>query len=273
MNQISDETLMAYADGELSPAERRAVTRALARDPALAVRLEQFTSTGRNLAVSFRGALSGSQHLAEAIWNFDVNSSLPAPARGRNVWASLGSMSMAQLADWLRVPTWPLAAAPALSLGLICGAAGVWLALGPEPRGSDELAALHGAGMVAPASLQLALEKNLSGIPTELASATPTNAFASRSGEMCRQYVLAYGPDRRYAGVACRQQDGHWNVRAQAALKPPPAASEGGMRPAGDRSADRAPAVEAAVDALIKGVPLLREEEAEQVRKGWRGAR
>ncbi|MDN3713648.1 zf-HC2 domain-containing protein [Paracoccus cavernae] len=46
---ISDETLMAYADGELDQAEAAAVEAALAADPGLQARLRPFSETRRLL--------------------------------------------------------------------------------------------------------------------------------------------------------------------------------------------------------------------------------
>ena len=53
MSDITDELLMAYADGELDSAEQRRVERYLANDPASAQRLEMFTQTGRDLGRLF----------------------------------------------------------------------------------------------------------------------------------------------------------------------------------------------------------------------------
>ena len=53
MTHLSDETLMAYADGQLKPAEMARLERLLASDPGLRARLEVFRTTGRDLASLF----------------------------------------------------------------------------------------------------------------------------------------------------------------------------------------------------------------------------
>ncbi len=50
---VSDETLMAYADGELAADDRRQLEAMLAVDQELRARLAPFTATGANLASVF----------------------------------------------------------------------------------------------------------------------------------------------------------------------------------------------------------------------------
>jgi len=54
MNPISDEMLMAFADGELQPHERRVVREALTKHPFLIERLECFILTHTRIARPFR---------------------------------------------------------------------------------------------------------------------------------------------------------------------------------------------------------------------------
>ena len=50
---ISDETLMAYADGELEPAQRAEIEAAMAADPKLAERVEQHRALRRKLNAAY----------------------------------------------------------------------------------------------------------------------------------------------------------------------------------------------------------------------------
>src|SRR5689334_9460733 len=50
---IPDETLMAYADGELEPAQRAEVEAAIAADPQLAARVEQHRALRRKLNAAY----------------------------------------------------------------------------------------------------------------------------------------------------------------------------------------------------------------------------
>ena len=54
MNPISDEMLMAFADGELQPHERRVVREALTKNPLLIERLECFILSNTMIARPFR---------------------------------------------------------------------------------------------------------------------------------------------------------------------------------------------------------------------------
>lgn len=54
MNPISDEMLMAFADGELQPHERRVVREALKKNPLLIERLECFILSNTRIARAFR---------------------------------------------------------------------------------------------------------------------------------------------------------------------------------------------------------------------------
>ena len=57
MSQISDEMIMAYADGELGDDDRRAVETYLAGNPAAAARLRAFEVSGRSLARLYDDAM------------------------------------------------------------------------------------------------------------------------------------------------------------------------------------------------------------------------
>jgi anti-sigma factor RsiW len=57
MDEISDEMLMAFADGELQPDDLRAVRHALTNDPSLRERLECFLRTKCRLARPFDDVL------------------------------------------------------------------------------------------------------------------------------------------------------------------------------------------------------------------------
>ena len=52
---VSDETLMAYADGELSPGEVEGLEALLARDATLRMRLAPFVVTREKLSDAFGG--------------------------------------------------------------------------------------------------------------------------------------------------------------------------------------------------------------------------
>ena len=53
----SDDTLMAYADGELEPAERAAIEQAMRTDPAIAATVERHRALRADVAAAFAGIL------------------------------------------------------------------------------------------------------------------------------------------------------------------------------------------------------------------------
>ena len=69
MSVVSDETLMAYADGALAPAEREAVEAAIRRHPDYLKKVEQFRATLRPIQDLFREAVHAEdlQPLADRI--------------------------------------------------------------------------------------------------------------------------------------------------------------------------------------------------------------
>lgn len=241
--KFSDETLMAYADGELQPAERAEVEAAMAQDPAVARAVERH----RALAARVRGAYD--DVLAE-----------PVPARLASLVAGSDS-TVTDLATRRRregaaagsrpLPGW-IALAASVTLGLF---AGLFLARSPRAPFAVEDGALIAQG---------ALDSTLS---AGLASAPGTGeirigiSFRSRDGDYCRTFHLQQ--EAPLAGLACRHGDA-WRLEVLAAAT----AQEGGLRPA----AAMPIAVLRAVDATIEGEPLDSAAEIAARDAGWRNA-
>jgi hypothetical protein len=262
MKHIPDETLMAYVDGELPPDEEDAVTQAMS-PPTAARALEFMRTSRRRLAEAIEELPASRLLLAEMILNADVPKPAFAPAtRHSPTWLD----RLTDMVRDLQSRTWTLAPAPALSLGLICGAAAAWFALASTyPSGLTKLRERP----VAMRLLQRTLENNTSGTASELPSVTPTSTFANKSGGFCREYVLTYGSGRREVGLACREHDGRWDIKEKAAVTAHGNAPAGAMKPA---AAEPSPAnVEAAIRARIKDVPLQPDEETELIKNGWKG--
>lgn len=227
---VDDETLMAFADGELSGDERAAVEAALAADPALRSKLEAQRLLGARLSAAFDGALTE-----------PVPSRLTAAAAPRP--ADIVSLADRRAAKW-SAREWGAMAA-SVAAGLLIGV-GVMNAQSPLISVADD-------GLQASGPLARALD-------TQLASDAPGAvriglSFAAQDGGYCRTFSITRS---NVSGLACRQGEA-WSVRMTA---------QGGGGEV--RMAGAPEAVMAAVDALIVGEPLDRAGEERARARGWR---
>ncbi|HEX6703282.1 MAG TPA: hypothetical protein VF169_00870 [Albitalea sp.] len=247
--KISDETLLAYVDGELDPAARAEVEAAIAADPEIARRVEQQRSLRRLLGAAYGPVLDEPvppRLLAAAQPPAKVKAKVVALAAARKArresephagwgWQHWGGM------------------AACLVLGLFAGRS-AWFAL----PGEDIVA--HGGELLARGTLAQALS-------TQLASAPPADApvkigvsYLSRADEYCRSFSRT-----GMAGLACRRGN-DWALRVLA-QDTAPAPAGGNLRMA----ASPVPAVVLkAIDEQIQGSPLDAQAERAAVSKGWR---
>lgn len=240
---IDDETLMAYADGELDAATRAAVESAMHDDPQLARRV------ARQRAVRARVQAAFAPALAEP-----VPERLLASARGTGPRAdSVIALRRTPRARW----SWPQWSA--LAASLVLGAL-----LGPRllsPSGPEAPVDTRGGGLRAGGALAHALSD-------QLASAQPPGAqvqigvsFRARSGAYCRTFVLR--ETQPLAGVACRERSSWQVVTLTQSEAERPNAS---YVPA---SSVLPPAVARTLDELISGEPLDAAAEAAARARGW----
>ena len=235
MSRISDETLMAYADGELGPEEISAVERALAEDPALQAALER----QRRL----RATLAG--HYAPVAEE-------PVPERLR----ALLEPKPAEVIDCAaararRRPAfaWPHLAAMAASLAVGVLAGQVALSPGGGP------VAVEDGTMVARGELAETLETQLASAQAAGASTRVGISFEDGEGRLCRTFQAP-----AMDGIACRGGEG-WQLVMTAAGK---GAATGQYRQASS------PMVMEQAQAMMAGEPLDAAAESEARRSGWR---
>lgn len=247
---ITREQLMAYADGEASPEEARAVEQAVAADAALARALEDIFAVSDRVrdALPLPPANPADDRLAALI-----QARLAAPARGAEV-VDLAARRKPRPA-WLDRAAWPSAIAATLVIGLGVG----WLA---KPAGDGLLAPGAAAGRDLSAALSSAPSGTVTRVSADL-SVKPVLSFAAADGALCRQFSLE--GKRRLTGVACREGEG-WQVRALAA----DAAAQGGeFTTAGGPGEDP---VSMVVEGMISGEPLDQAQEAAVIRSGWKAS-
>jgi hypothetical protein len=230
---MDDDKLVAYADGELEPAERAEIERAMASDAKLRERVTEHQRLRARLSASFDGALDE-----------PVPERLLAAARGPTRRGEIVDLASQRAARWPAARQWGAMAA-SLAAGLLIGI-GVMNAQAP-------LIAVTGDGMSAHGALARALDTQLAS--DEAGAVRIGLSFRAQDGGYCRTFDLI---ERNTAGLACRSGDG-WNVAMTAA-------HEGGGQV---RQAAAPTEILNAVDAMIDGEPLdaTREDQARDA--GW----
>jgi anti-sigma-K factor RskA len=229
---ISDETLMAYVDGELTDVERAALEASLAQDETLRARLEAHQRLRTKLSAAFDGALDE-----------------PVPARLR--LAAEPPHTSAPVIDLAarRARLWSMREWGAMAASV---AAGLVLGVGIVGRPAPMIAAESGA-LVARGALAQALETQLAS--DEAGAVRIGLSFRAEDGAYCRTFDLTQAGT---SGLACRIHDG-WAVAMTAA------------NPASEvRTAGAAAEVLAAVEARMAGDPLDANAEAQARSEGWR---
>lgn len=247
MSSFTDETLMAYADGELDQATRRAVEQAMRADPVIAARVARHQALRGEVFAAFAGTidepvpqrLQAVLRAPATVVQMDAVRAARRPAPAPRRWA------------W---PEWGAIAAT-LVLGVVAGGLGL-----EAMRGETQLASVAGKDGVLAARGVLATA--LSG---QLASAAPADAsvkiglsFVSKQGNYCRSFMLGSA-----AGLACRD-GGEWKI---AVLAESAQGAPGAYRQAGS---ELPPAVLDAIDQRIAGPALDAGAEQAAQRKGWR---
>lgn len=273
MNGVSDETLMAYVDGELADDQARAVEHFLATHPEAAQRLSVFEGTGRNLGALLDGAIPEQlpERLISAVradvspvsWPFSSPDSSPDSSNViplRKVTAPPNST---------RSPRWAIAA----GLALVAGGSALWLShTSTQPPQGFDLASVVDPSGSAREGLKLALDTVTSNSSAKIAGLAietvirPEFTFTSKSGTFCRQYILTQR-EASVAGVACRRDGGVWHAELHGPIKSNAAQTPGQIVPAGRETSQD---IDALVDRLISGDVLSTLAEAGMIKNGWR---
>ncbi len=273
MGKVTNEMLMAFVDGELEPALRERIEVALESDPELRKRATIFAATREPIASVFDPILS------------HPTSAHAARIRGRSAQAAPAVQAVEDrfarltgLFHWFSsvfAPPRPLAVAAMLCIAFLAGLSVGWLTeANLAPSGSREagLIGFRNDGLVAMGGLERVLEGTNSGARVLLDTASgqgtvvkPILTFRDHQKQYCREYEVAFGAAQRFAGLACRNAAGVWNVLVHTPITTPPMT--------GDRTAVASgggtEAVDAIVDRIIEGDALGPEREAAVLANGW----
>ena len=253
MNPIDDDILQAYVDGELDAPSAARVEAALAHDAVLAHRVQQARDVRARLRAAFDPVLDEPvpARLSALLQPRPAQAATPTsplvmPAAGHG----RGTTRRRATRRWF-VP----GAALAASVALLAVALWWW-----QPGG--DLIRMQGGQSFAAGALTHALDQALASEPKANAPVAIGLSFRSTDGRICRTFVLRAPPAR--AGLACHEGAG-WALPVLSAVAPPEGGGE--LRQA---ASALPPAVQAAVDARLRGNVFDAQQERAARDAGWR---
>ncbi len=259
---ISDEQLSAYIDGELPPGEMARVRAALAADPALAARAQQFARVDALLAEFSSGI--DAEPLPEAVLAL-----LGAPqAEAADAGGAAGAATVIAMPA-RGAPRYRIAAGLALAASLVLAVA-IGVQFGSRGAADARFERIARTGAIPGES---PLHQALESVPSDETYAaagepgiaiTPVLSFVSGAREYCREFRVD-GETRAARGVACRRADRWVTLKLAAAAAGGNATGQYETATAGtDADFDRF------VDSLIAETPLDAAAESALLRRGWR---
>ena len=254
---ISDETLMAYADGELDPAAREAVDSAMREDPEIEKRVARHRALRQRVHAAYSAELLEGvpERLLTAARGGAASTKGSTVVNLQDVRAAIGRK--ASLARPPR-PQWRTA-------GTIAASVIVGAGLGFFMWGQTESPLMRSAdgALVARGKLANALSNQLGAEQSRSSAVQIGLSFLAKSGDYCRAFSLsgAVSP----SGLACRR-GGEWRVQVLTQAPDGPA-GDAEYRTAG--SAMSGTIVEN-VERQIAGEPLDQAGEKAARQRGWK---
>jgi hypothetical protein len=202
---ISDETLMAFVDGELAPNEKDRVAAAIAADPALAERVRMFERTRKLAHDAFAPLLDE-----------------PVPdALRRRIEAAAATQAAANVVALPRRGGQPLPAWLPLAASIAAVAIGIGGFLAGRTLGPSTQTPRIALGEV-PAELAAALASKPSGTREDhgLGKLSLIASFKTGDGRLCREFELDPPRADTLVAVACRGATPGWQVVFAVAAPP-----------------------------------------------------
>ena len=247
---ISDETLMAFADGELDEATRRMVELAVRQDPVLAEKVRRHKALRMSVFNAFASTLdeevpqrlhaaarSGKVVHLDSVRQLRTPPPPPAPAKPHWSWTEWGAL------------------AATLVVGVLAGTVGSKALNGDEQMaGFDNSAGV----LTAQGKLAQALSQQLASTAAADPNVKVGISFVSKEGSYCRSFMLP-----ATAGLACRN-GAEWRIPV---LTNGPMGATTEYRQAG--SALPAAVLEA-IDERIVGQALDANAERAAQKQGWK---
>lgn len=244
--KYDDETLMAYADGELDPEQRAQIEAAIAKDPGLALRVDQHRALRARMASAF-----------SKVMDQPVPGRLETAARaGARTDVPVRANVLKFPARSARVPSPPWRAREwiAMAASLLLGVLLSWRFLTPE---SDVFEAGRN-GLLARGALERALDTQLASEQSGKERVLIGLTFKSHDAGYCRSFAL---PAARTAGLACRAGS-EWQILATDSSLTP----ENGMQQA---SSALPPSILRIIEARMEGTALDADGEKNARQAAW----
>ncbi|HEV7605735.1 MAG TPA: hypothetical protein VGO61_00215 [Steroidobacteraceae bacterium] len=247
-----DETLMAYADGELDAVQRAQIAAAIENDVELAKRVEQQRALRSRLAGAFAKVLD--EPVPERLENAARAGAAPAagPRRGK-------VLQFPARAGRAPGPPWSAREWTAMAASLVLGVLLSWRL--SAPADSSPVVAGKDA-LLARGELARALESQLASEQRGEEPVLIGLTFKARDGNFCRSFVMHA---TRTTGLACRVGS-DWQV----------AATDSSAAPQGDlqqASSALTPAILRVIEARADGPALDAAAEQSARLSGWSGPR
>ncbi|MBS0366381.1 MAG: hypothetical protein JSR67_11240 [Proteobacteria bacterium] len=241
---FSDETVMAYVDGELDEADRAAVEAAMRDNADLARRVERQRALRTRLQDHFKPVLS--EPIPPRLLDALAARGAPRPsgsivalrprARAHWSWREWGAMAASLVAGALIAPF-------------------IW-----RGAGSSEVELQQGQ-LLAAGTLGTALTRQLASEPSAGAAIQIGISFPSRTDSYCRTFVLRQHDS--LAGLACHESEG-WRIMALGAVARP-----GTAGPYRQAASEMPGGIAHAVDEMIAGQTLDAAAERAARARGW----
>ena len=238
---IDDETLMAYADGQLAADDAAMVEKAMAEDEAVAERVAMFADSRS----AVRKALGAAPPVPDAL-TARIRAMADADARQREAAAPANVVSLASRRR--SVPFWQLPIAASIALGV--GFLGGWIgAPGNQADGVLSITSLDDPAVVSVLETEKAGARMQIGNDAEVAIIA---SFLGLDGSLCREFEHD-AAGRTVVAVACHRDDA-WSIEFAVAAA---ASDDNGYAPASSLDA-----LDAWMGATEAGPPLSDAEEA-----------
>lgn len=255
----ADETLMAYADGELDPAQTADLDRAVAMDSDLAARVALFGDTREAVRTAALGASASDvpNALRERVLAM-TRAAQAAPATPAPVPAPVPvTEKRLPVAANSNTPAWASArvAIAASVAALLFGIGGFQLGRGETAGPATLLAVSQPIGPEIAEGLSRVASGDSIALADGGAQVTMVSSF-DVGGDLCREFELTRGEGSANLVIACRQ-DGAWTPNLIVAT-----ASSGGD---GYVPASSTETIDAYLSSIEAGAALSPEDEAQRL--------